>query len=68
MASIRERAEEDTGVEDAILESVKPVKDLLNEIFQRLSLKDKHLKTFESASRSSIDEMFTDIREKINEE
>ena len=59
MASIRERAEEDTRVEDAILESVKPVKDLLNEIFQRLSLRDKNLKTFESASQSSIDDIFT---------
>ena len=44
-----------------MIESVSPVKELLEDIFSRLKLKDKNFKTFHSASDEDINKLWTEI-------
>ena len=61
MKEIRALAEDKPHVQEAVRESIKPVKELLRNLFQRLALKDKEFKVFSSCSEEDIVELWEEI-------
>ena len=61
MKEIRALAENDPEIKTALLNSVAPVKDLMNEIFRRLNIKGQFFKTFDGATDDEIINLFSDL-------
>jgi len=61
MSEIRQFAEKYSNVRTEVEHSMEPVKELLGNVFQRLSLKGQTFKTFHSASEAAIDDLFSEI-------
>ena len=61
MKEIRELAKDHDGLKDCVKNSVRPVKQLLEDIFSQLKLEDKPFITFESAKDEEIDTMWKEI-------
>ena len=61
MKGIRAMVENTDGLKEQVIESVRPVKELLEDIFSRLKQKDKNFKTFHSASDEDINKLWTEI-------
>ena len=50
MTDIRKASEKTPNLKENLKESLNPTITLLNDVFQRLQLKDKNFETFEAAS------------------
>ena len=61
MKEIRALAENDPEIKTAFLNSVAPVKDLMNEIFRRLNLKGQFVKAFDGATDDEIINLFSEL-------
>ena len=61
MKEIRALAENDPEIKTALLNSLAPVKDLMNEIFRRLNLKGQFFKTFDGATDDEIINLFSEL-------
>ena len=61
MKEIRSMANITEGLKEQVVESVRPMKDLLLNIFTRLKLKENYFKTFDSASETDITELWNEI-------
>ena len=61
MKEIRSFAEKEPDVEKEVIDSVKGVKDLLGQVFSKLSLKGKHFKIFEAAKQNELDDLFAEL-------
>ena len=61
MKEIRELAKDHDGLKDGVKNSVRQVKQLLENIFSQLKLEDKPFITFESAEDEEIDTMWKEI-------
>ena len=59
---IRTLAEDNPKIKQAVLSSVFPVKQLMNEIFHRLNLKGKKFETFNPATEEEIEELFSEMQ------
>lgn len=62
-AEVRNFAEKNAAVVDEVKDCMEPVKILLGDVIQRLTWKDKHLKTFPAASNDDI----TSLKERMLE-
>ena len=58
---IRSYAEKDPEVKNEVLDSVKGVKDLLESVFSKLSLRGKTFKIFKAANENKLDELFSEL-------
>ena len=61
MKEIRALGEDKPHVQEAVCERIKPVKELLRNLFQRLTLKEKEFKVFSSCSEEDIVELWEEI-------
>ncbi len=59
MSAIRDAAVRTSGLEDAVADSVEPVKCLLHSIFSRLMLKDKPISSYQDATEVEMQELYT---------
>ena len=59
MTSIRDAADRNPGLKDAVADSVEPVKCLLRSVFSRLMLKDKPISSYEDANEDEMQELYT---------
>lgn len=55
MNDIRKMAEKTPSLKEGLKQSLNPMITLLNDVFERLQLKDENFKTFEAASELDID-------------
>lgn len=62
LAAIQRLAESNPELKDEILDAVAPTKALLQHLFVRLQLKGMNFQTFETASKSQMDELWKNIR------
>ena len=61
MKEIRNLAKTDDDIRDAVVESVRPIKQLLGEVFERLSLKGKQFKTVDAAADLDLDKLWEEL-------
>ena len=61
MKEIRALAEKDPDVRSEVIHCVEGVKNLLNSVFAKLSLKGKYFISFEAASELQLDVLFSKI-------
>ncbi len=66
MSDIRKKAELNPGLKNKLLESLKPVKDLMSSVFNRLELKGQAFGKYESASQAHMDELWSLITSKVD--
>ena len=62
MSEIRKLAEKEPLIKDGLKQAVQPVKDLLEDVFSRLSLKDEPFQIFQAASEQEIDNMWKELQ------
>ena len=62
MSEIRHLAEKEPSIKDALKKSLQPVKDLIEGVFSRLSLKDEPFQIFQAASDEEIDSIWEELR------
>ena len=60
---VRDAVKETPGLEEALKDSVEPVKTLLHSVFSRLNLKDKPISSCMSASQHEIDAFFSILQD-----
>ena len=62
MSEIRQLAEKEPSIKDGLKKSLQPVKDLIEDVFSRLSLKDEPFQIFQAASDEEIDSIWEELR------
>ncbi|RIA88652.1 hypothetical protein C1645_774506 [Glomus cerebriforme] len=61
MSDIRKAAEKASNLKEGLKQSLNPTITLLNDVFNRLQLKDKNFETFNAASELDIDILWNSI-------
>ncbi len=61
MNDIRKAAEKTPDLKEGLKQSLNPIITLLNDVFNRLQLKDKNFETFEAASELDMDILWNSI-------